>query len=268
MKPERVFVIPGVVEAPLFKISHEQESGRPKTALLFQEQYPPSPAIVGQLWMDHPEIVGNLYASANREFNYLISSANFDGPQELQSPKKYLEVAKFVFSHACYCLANDAKKTSPVFVAGEGISGRVNALVASQALSFEEGLKLLKLIIETGINPAPLAAEDFERDLKKIKINKAKRPVVTGLEAKARPISKPDEIKNYLIASLSGHENWENILDFLSRAEVYDRFVAGNPIKEIAGDKTKIAAVVFVTAGIGVTIGTLWRSHRQPKKEK
>lgn len=266
MTAERIFVIPGV-EAPLFRISHEQRGGRPKTALLFQEQYLPSPAIVDQLWKDHPEIVGDLYASANREFDYPISKANFDGPAEYRSPKKYLEVSKFVFSHACYLLAKDTKRISTVFVAGDGVAGRVNALVASQSISFEEGLKLLRLIIEMGINPSPLAREDFEKVLRKeIKIKKAKIPIVASSETK--PINKPDEIRSDILASLTKPGNWQDTLDFLNRAEVFQTLEPGNPISKIAENKGKLAVVGVATAGTLVALATLWRRRRQPEEKK
>lgn len=265
MTAERIFVIPGV-EAPLFRISHEQERGRPKTALLFQEQYPPSSALVSYLWENYSEVIANLYGAANIEFSYPISNANFDGPMEHRSPKKYLEVSKFVFSHACYLLAKDTKRISTVFVAGDGVAGRVNALVASQALSFEEGLKLLKLIIETGINPSPLAREDFEKVLRKgIKIKKAKIPIITSSETK--PINKPDEIRSDILASLTNPGNWQDTLDFLNRAEVFQTLEPGNPISKIAENKGKLAVVGVATAGTLVVLATLWCRRKQPEEK-
>ncbi|MDP3998784.1 MAG: hypothetical protein Q8P89_04190 [bacterium] len=83
-----------------------------------------------------------IYRKAHQAVGYDIRDFSFDKGGSYLKPG-ISEIAAYVYNHICYSLAGESPQFStPKVLAGRDI-GFYNALVASGAISFEEGLKLV-----------------------------------------------------------------------------------------------------------------------------
>jgi [acyl-carrier-protein] S-malonyltransferase len=105
-----------------------------------------------------------VFETADRVLGYKLSDVCFGGPDEKLRQTEYAQPAILTVSLACLAAAieSGAIKERPAFVAGHSL-GEYSALVASGAISFEEGLALLqtraRLMAEAASqNPGTLAA--------------------------------------------------------------------------------------------------------------
>jgi [acyl-carrier-protein] S-malonyltransferase len=105
-----------------------------------------------------------VFETADRVLGYKLSDVCFQGPDEKLRQTEYAQPAILTVSLACLAAAieSGAIKERPAFVAGHSL-GEYSALVASGAISFEEGLALLqtraRLMAEAASqNPGTLAA--------------------------------------------------------------------------------------------------------------
>jgi [acyl-carrier-protein] S-malonyltransferase len=97
----------------------------------------------------------DVYDTADGALGYRLSEICFQGPDEKLRQTEYTQPAIFVTSLACLASAIEAGLVSarPAFMAGHSL-GEYSALVASGAMSFEDGLLLLaeraRLMAEAG----------------------------------------------------------------------------------------------------------------------
>ena len=115
------------------------------------------------LWQASPA-AKQVFETADRILGYELSRVCFEGPDERLLETEYAQPAIFTVSLACLAAAIEAGSVSrrPLFLAGHSL-GEYSALVASGALSLEEGLRLLqeraRLMAAAGShNPGTLAA--------------------------------------------------------------------------------------------------------------
>jgi [acyl-carrier-protein] S-malonyltransferase len=115
------------------------------------------------LWQGSPA-AKQVFETADRILGYELSRVCFEGPDERLRETEYAQPAIFTVSLACLAAAIEAGSVSrrPLFLAGHSL-GEYSALVASGALSLEEGLRLLqeraRLMAAAGAhNPGTLAA--------------------------------------------------------------------------------------------------------------
>lgn len=86
------------------------------------------------------------FERADTVLAYSISRLCFEGPEERLQNTQYAQPALFTVSLACLAAArasDSAYPDSPAFVAGHSL-GEYTALVASGALTFEDGLRLVQ----------------------------------------------------------------------------------------------------------------------------
>ena len=107
------------------------------------------------------EQVKKVYRQANEIMSLDLAKICFEGPEEDLKQTQITQPAIFVHSLAVYELVRD-KITLPAAVAGHSL-GEYTALVVAGALSFEEGLRLVKirgeLMYQAGIEqPGTMAA--------------------------------------------------------------------------------------------------------------
>ncbi len=89
------------------------------------------------------ESVKQTYDRAEELLGFPLKRISFDGPEEELKQTRYTQPAIFVHSLAVYELLKN-KNIWPTGVAGHSL-GEYSALVAAGALSFEQGLRLVKL---------------------------------------------------------------------------------------------------------------------------
>jgi len=93
------------------------------------------------LFETYPEIK-DLYLNADKILGFELSSVSFEGPEE--KLKQTFITQPAIFTHSV-CLTNIlGKKLTADYAAGHSL-GEYSALVCAGALTFEEGLKLVKL---------------------------------------------------------------------------------------------------------------------------
>ncbi len=105
--------------------------------------------------------VKDIYSQANDIMDLDLASICFEGPEEKLKQTEITQPAIFVHSMAVFGLIKDRTEL-PDAVAGHSL-GEYSALVAAGALSFEDGLKLVKirgeLMQQAGIdNPGTMGA--------------------------------------------------------------------------------------------------------------
>ncbi|MFC2087997.1 ACP S-malonyltransferase [Calditrichota bacterium] len=110
---------------------------------------------------DNYDIAKSIFNNSNQIMGTDLASICFEGPEDLLKQTKFTQPAIFVHSIIILELLKE-KKQSPVAAAGHSL-GEYSALVAAGALSFEDGLKLVKirgeLMQQAGIDlPGTMAA--------------------------------------------------------------------------------------------------------------
>jgi [acyl-carrier-protein] S-malonyltransferase len=83
-----------------------------------------------------------IYEKANEILGFELTTASFNGPEE--TLKQTFITQPAIFTHSIVLTKLTEKKLTPDFTAGHSL-GEYSALVCAGALSFEEGLKLVKL---------------------------------------------------------------------------------------------------------------------------
>jgi [acyl-carrier-protein] S-malonyltransferase len=112
-----------------------------QVAFLFPGQGAQYVGMAKDLYDSHPQ-VRELYSEAERILGLDLASICFDGPPEVLVQTQHTQPAIFVHSMSLWTLLKD-QKLEPAFTAGHSL-GEYSALVAAEALSFEEGLKAVR----------------------------------------------------------------------------------------------------------------------------
>lgn len=112
-----------------------------KIAFVFPGQGAQYVGMGKDLFETYPEIK-DLYQNADKILGFELSSVSFEGPEEKLKQTYITQPA--IFTHSV-CLTNIlGKKLTADYAAGHSL-GEYSALVYAGALTFEEGLKLVKL---------------------------------------------------------------------------------------------------------------------------
>jgi len=99
---------------------------------------------MGKDLYDSDPSVKELYSTAEKILGFDLAQVCFEGPEELLVQTKYTQPAIFVHSIALLKVLSKANTNiDPAFAAGHSL-GEYSALVASEALSFEDGLEAVK----------------------------------------------------------------------------------------------------------------------------
>ena len=99
---------------------------------------------MGKDLFDSDSSVKELYSTAGKILGFDLTKVCFEGPEELLVQTRYTQPAIFVHSVALWkFLSNTNIDIKPAFTAGHSL-GEYSALVAGEALSFEEGLEAVK----------------------------------------------------------------------------------------------------------------------------
>lgn len=112
-----------------------------RIAFLFPGQGAQYVGMGKDLYDSHP-FVKKLYSTAEKILGFDLAEVCFEGPEELLVQTKYTQPAVFVQSVALWNLLFN-ENIKPAFVAGHSL-GEYSALVAAEALSFEDGLEAVK----------------------------------------------------------------------------------------------------------------------------
>jgi len=134
---DRVTVYP---KSPTFKPNITHNKTTYMTAYLFPGQGAQFVGIGKDLY-EESTLAKDLFEQANDILGYRITDVMFEGTAEDLKQTKITQPAIFLHSIIKAKLAGDAFK--PTVVAGHSL-GEFSALVAAEAMSFEEGLKLVQ----------------------------------------------------------------------------------------------------------------------------
>src|SRR3954471_5159102 len=129
-----------------------------KHAFIFPGQGSQFPGMGKNLYENNPE-ARKLFDQANDLLSFKISEVLFSGTEEDLKKTNVTQPAIFLHSVIAYKCIPDAK---PDMVAGHSL-GEFSALVASEAVGFEDGLKLVSIRANAmqkacEINPSTMAA--------------------------------------------------------------------------------------------------------------
>ena len=115
-----------------------------KVAIIFPGQGAQFVGMGKDLYDNYP-VVKEMFDIADDVFGESISSLCFNGPEDMLKKTLYQQVAIYVLSAAAYKVFSDRSATysQPAYFAGLSL-GEYTALYASGAVSFEDGLKLVK----------------------------------------------------------------------------------------------------------------------------
>ena len=113
-----------------------------KTAFLFPGQGSQQVGMSKALAEAYP-VVMETFRTADDVLGYALSTLCFDGPQEKLDETVYTQPALFVAGVATLRAIQLGEATSPAYVAGHSL-GEFTALVAANAISYEDGLKLVQ----------------------------------------------------------------------------------------------------------------------------
>ncbi len=230
---------------------------------------------------DSGAVAKDLFSKANQVLGFKITEVMFEGSEEDLKQTKVTQPAIFLHS-VVMARVMGPKHFVPDMVAGHSL-GEFSALVASGAISFEEGLKLVarraELMQEAcEATPSTMAAvlkekikEEGGRVLPlkvggafhsplmnsaKVELEKAiqktifKEPVCAIYQnVNAQPVKNPDVIKSNLIAQLTSPVRWTQTVQNMiadgvtSFVEVGPGKVLQGLIKKVKGDVTAESAV-------------------------
>lgn len=112
-----------------------------KTAFLFPGQGSQAVGMSKTLAETYP-IVKHTFEQANDILGYDLATLCFEGPAEQLNETIHTQPALFVAGAATFRALNEKFPSAPAFVAGHSL-GEFTALVASGALTFEDGLRLV-----------------------------------------------------------------------------------------------------------------------------
>ena len=112
-----------------------------KTAFVYPGQGAQYVGMGKELYETYEEVI-QIYEKANQILGFELSKVSFEGPEE--KLKQTFITQPAIFTHSI-CLSKIVqKKLSPAYTAGHSL-GEYSALFCAGALTFEEGLKLVKL---------------------------------------------------------------------------------------------------------------------------
>ena len=98
---------------------------------------------MGKDLYQHYQKVRSLYDRAEEILEFPLKKISFEGPEDQLKQTRFTQPAVFVHSVAVNALLQD-RNLRPQAVAGHSL-GEYSALTAAGALSFDEGLQLVKL---------------------------------------------------------------------------------------------------------------------------
>lgn len=100
---------------------------------------------MGRAWFEHSDVAKQTFAAADQELGIALSDLCFNGPAEQLNRTDVAQAAIYVTSVACYqALVEEGKLGKPDAVAGLSL-GEFTALYLAGAVSFLDGLRLVRL---------------------------------------------------------------------------------------------------------------------------
>lgn len=133
---------------PDLRVMHAKE-GEPNTrsVWIFKGQGFVAPGI-GRDLFEHFDTVKTLYKQADEVLGFPISKKSFDDPDGDLIKTQNAQPATIVYNQARLLVAKETGEKdfqhNPVYIAGNSL-GEYSGLIAAGALSFEDGLKLIKM---------------------------------------------------------------------------------------------------------------------------